>query len=204
LSESDIDALTNQRDLGAVFSLTSPIEGTVIERTATIGATVGPEDNLFKIIDVSRVWIDANVFEKDIQRVKLGQPVKVSVQSFPGTTFSGKVILVASVVDPETRSVKVRTEVPNHDARLKPEMFANVQIITDSSSSAISIPQSALMNDGGQSVVFVATGAGYEKRPVVAGLQSDNRVEIRDGLKAGDKVVIKGNYLLLQQGRGEQ
>ena len=204
MSESDVDALANQRDLAAVFSLKSPIEGTVVERNATIGATVDPDANLFKIIDVSRIWIDANVFEKDIQRVKLGQDVKVSVQSLPGSTLSGKVILVSSVVDPETRSVRVRTEVPNGDGRLKPEMFANVQIITDVNSTALSIPQSALVFDNGQPVVFVVSGSGYEKRSVVTGLQGNDRVEIREGLKEGDKVVVKGNYLLLQQSKGER
>jgi len=204
LKDSDIDALASKPSLAAVFSLTSPIEGIVVERNATVGATVGTEANLFKIIDLSRVWIDANVFEKDLQRVKLGQGVKVFVTAFPGTTFSGKVILVSSVVDPETRSVKVRTEVPNPDGRLKPDMFANVEIITDLHPATISIPQSALLSDGGKTVVFVAEGSGYKKRVVTAGMQSSDRVEIIEGLNAGDKVVVKGNYLLLQQSKPEQ
>ncbi len=83
---------------------------------------------MFKIIDVSSVWIDANVFEKDLERVRRGQEVKVSVPAFAGVNFSGRVILISSVVDPETRSVRVRTEVPNPDGRLKPDTFANVQI----------------------------------------------------------------------------
>ena len=100
LKDSDIDALANKSSLAAVFSLNSPISGTVIERNATIGATVGSDANLFKIIDISRVWIDANVFEKDLERVRGGQEVKVSVPAFPGASFSGRVILVNSVVDP--------------------------------------------------------------------------------------------------------
>ncbi len=197
LRESDIDALASKSSLGAVFSLTSPISGIVIERNGTIGATVGSDANVFKIIDISRVWIDANVFEKDLERVRRGQEVRVSVPAFPGSTFSGRVILVSSVVDPETRSVKVRTEVPNADGRLKPDMFANVQIITDLHRAAISIPQSAVLDDGGKTVVFVADGSGYKKRVVTAGIRANDRVEITDGLIAGDKVVVKGNYLLL-------
>src|SRR5712691_4860735 len=204
LKESDVDALASKSSLGAVFSLTSPIAGIVIERNGTIGATVGSDANVFKIIDISRVWIDANVFEKDLERVKRGQEVKVSVPAFPGSSFSGRVILVSSVVDPETRTVKVRTEVPNPDVSLKPDMFANVEIITDVHRTAISIPQSALLSDGGHTVVFVAAGSGYEKRAVTAGIQSSDRVEILDGLQAGDKVVVKGNYLLLQQSKPEQ
>src|ERR1041385_7354244 len=100
LKDSDIDALANKSNLSAVFSLTSPISGIVIERNGTIGATVGADANVFKIIDISRVWIDANVFEKDLSRVRRGQEVKVSVPAFPGVTFSGRVILVSSVVDP--------------------------------------------------------------------------------------------------------
>jgi membrane fusion protein, heavy metal efflux system len=204
LKESAIDALVNKPDLAAVFSLTSPIEGIVVERNATIGATVGTDANLFKIIDISAVWIDANVFEKDLERVKVGQEVKVTVPAFPGTTFSGKVILVNSVVDPDTRTVKVRTEVPNPDGRLKPDMFANVQIITDLHRSAISIPQSAVLKDGDKTVVFVVDGNAYKKRVVTVGIQGNDRIEIVDGLNAGDKVVVKGNYLLLQQSKPEQ
>src|SRR6266851_6723085 len=131
LKQSDIDALNNKPDSPVVFSLTSPITGIVVERNATIGATVNSDANVFKIIDLSRVWIDANVFEKDLERVRRGQEVRVLVTAFPESSFSGRVILINSVVDPDTRSVKVRTEVPNPDGRLKPDMFANVQIITD-------------------------------------------------------------------------
>jgi cobalt-zinc-cadmium efflux system membrane fusion protein len=201
LQDSAIDALSTKSDLAAVFSLNSPIDGIVVERNATIGATVGPDANLFKIIDISRVWIDANVFEKDLERVKNGQEVKLKVPAFPNTTFSGRVILIASVVDPDTRSVKVRTEVPNPDGRLKPDMFANVEIITDLNRGGISVPQSAVLNDGGKSVVFVAEADGYKKRVVTEGIKGNDQVEIIDGLTAGDKVVVKGNYLLLQQSK---
>lgn len=201
LKESDIDSLPTRKSLSAIFSLTSPIQGVVVERNATIGATVGSDANVFKIIDISTVWIDANVFEKDLSRVKVGQEVKVTVPAFPGVKFSGRVILVSSVVDPDTRSVKVRTEVANADSRLKPDMFANVEIITDQHRAAISIPQSALLNDAGKTVVFVADGNNFKKRQVTAGIQSNDRVEIIEGLAAGDKVVVKGNYLLLQQGK---
>jgi cobalt-zinc-cadmium efflux system membrane fusion protein len=204
LKDSDIDALANKSSLAAVFSLNSPISGTVIERNATIGATVGSDANLFKIIDISRVWIDANVFEKDLERVRGGQEVKVSVPAFPGASFSGRVIFVNSVVDPDTRTVKVRTEVPNADGRLKPEMFANVQIITDLHKTTTSIPQSAVLNDEDKTVVFIAEGNGYKKQQVRVGLQNNDRVEIISGLNAGDKVVVKGNYLLLQQSKPDQ
>src|SRR5216684_147734 len=177
MKDSAVDALASKPDLTAVFSLTSPIEGIVVERNATIGATVGTDANVFKIIDISRVWIDANVFEKDLERVRRGQEVKVSVPAFPGSSFSGRVILVSSVVDPETRSVKVRTEVPNPDGRLKPDMFANVQIITDLHRTAISIPQAAVLDDGGKTVVFVSAGNGYVKRGVNVGIQGNGRVE---------------------------
>jgi len=201
LKDSAIDSLSKRTDLATVFSLNSPIDGIVVERNATVGASVGTDANLFKIIDLSRVWIDANVFEKDLQQVRPGQEVKLTVPAFPGSTFSGRVILINSVVDPDTRTVKVRTEVANPDSRLKPDMFANVQIVTALNRTAISIPQSAVLNDEGKTVVFIAEGNGYKKRQVQAGIQSNDRVEIVDGLSAGDKVVVKGNYLLLQQGK---
>lgn len=204
LSETTIDALAKKTDLAATFSLNSPIDGIVVERNATVGASVGTDANLFKIIDLSRVWIDADVFEKDLPRVRPGQEVKLTVTAFPQSTFTGKVIFVDSVVDPNTRTVKVRTEVANPDGRLKPDMFANVQIVTDVNRAAISIPQSAVLNDDGKSIVFVAQGTGYQKRQVQPGIQNNDRVEIVDGLNAGDKVVVKGNYLLLEQSKPGQ
>jgi len=203
LNNATIDALATKPGLAATFSLNSPIDGTVVERDATIGATVGTDANVFKIIDTSRVWIDANVFEKDLPRVRNGQGVKVTTTAFPGTTFSGRVIFINSVVDPDSRTVKVRTEVPNPDGRLKPDMFANVEIITDVNSTAISVPQSAVLEDNGKSIVFVAEGNTYKQRQVQVGIKNGDRVEIIDGLNAGDRVVTKGNYLLLQQSKPE-
>jgi len=203
LNDATIDALGTKPGLAATFSLNSPIDGTVVERAATIGATVGTDANVFKIIDTSRVWIDANVFEKDLPRMRIGQGVKVTATAFPGTTFSGRVIFINSVVDPESRTVKVRTEVPNPDGRLKPDMFANVEIITDVNSTALSVPQSAVLEDNGKSLVFVAEGNGYKQKQVQLGIKNGDRVEIIDGLNAGDRVVIKGNYLLLQQSKPE-
>jgi cobalt-zinc-cadmium efflux system membrane fusion protein len=204
LSDSAIDALASKPNLASVFSLNAPISGIVVERNATVGATVGSDANLFKIIDLSSVWIDANVFEKDLERVRRGQEVRVTVPAYPGVAFSGRVILISSVVNPETRGVQVRTEVPNPEGRLKPDMFANVEIITDVRRAAVSLPQSAVLDDGGKKIVFVATDKGYEKHIVTTGIQSDDRVEILDGLQAGDKVVVKGNYLLLQQSQPQQ
>jgi membrane fusion protein, heavy metal efflux system len=204
LNDAAIDALGTKQGLAATFSLNSPIDGVVVERNATIGATVGTDANVFKIIDTSRVWVDANVFEKDLPRVRVGQGVKLTTTAFPGTTFSGKVIFVNSVVDPDSRTVKVRTEVPNADGRLKPDMFANVEIITDVNSTAISVPQSAVLEDGGKSIVFVAEGNAYKQRQVQLGIKNGDRVEIVDGLNSGDRVVTKGNYLLLQQSKPEQ
>ena len=204
LKDSAIDALASRPNLASVFSLNAPISGVVVERNATVGATVGSDASLFKIIDTSNVWVDANVFEKDLGRVRRGQEVRVTVPAFPGVTFSGRVILISSVVNPETRGVQVRTEVSNADGRLKPDMFANVEIITDVRRAAMSLPQSAVLDDGGKKIVFVQTDKGYEKHIVTTGIQNGDRIEILDGLQAGDKVVIKGNYLLLQQSQSQQ
>lgn len=205
LSDSAITALAGKQSLvSSVFSLTAPMSGVVVERTGTVGATVGTDANLFKIIDLSSVWIEANVFEKDLERIRLGQAVKVTVPAFPESSFYGRVTLISSVVDPDTRTVKVRTEVPNRDSRLKPDMFANVEIVTAGRRTAVSIPLAAVLDDGGTSVVFVADGSSYKKKEVTLGLKSDDRVEIVSGLAEGDKVVVKGNYLLLEQSKAGQ
>jgi cobalt-zinc-cadmium efflux system membrane fusion protein len=205
LSNSAIDLLARKQTLvSSVFSLESPISGIVVERGGSIGATVGSDADLFKIIDLSSVWIDANVFEKDLGRVKVGQAVTVKVPAFPDSVYSGRVTMISSRVDPETRTVQVRTEVPNRDGRLKPDMFANVEIVTSAKRTAISIPINAVLDDGGRSVVFVADGKDYKKKDVTLGIKSADRVEIVSGLSEGDKVVVKGNYLLLEQGKAGQ
>jgi membrane fusion protein, heavy metal efflux system len=204
LTDAAIDALGKKPGLAATFSLNAPIDGVVVERNATIGATVGTDASVFKIIDISRVWVDANVFEKDLPRVRVGQGVKLTVTAFPGSTFAGKIIFINSVVDPDSRTVKVRTEVPNPDGRLKPDMFANVEIITDVKGTAVSVPQTAVLEDSGKSVVFVADGSTYKQRQVQVGIRNGDRVEIIDGLNAGDRVVVKGNYLLQQQSKSDQ
>jgi len=204
LSDAAIDSLSKKPGLAATFALTAPIDGIVIERNATIGATVGTDASVFKIIDISRVWVDANVFEKDLPRIRTGQGVKLTVTAFPGATFSGKVIFINSVVDPDSRTVKVRTEVPNADGRLKPDMFANVEVLTDIKRASLSVPQASVLDDAGKKIVFVADGKSYKQRQVQLGIETGDRVEIIDGLNPGDRVVVKGNYLLLQQSKPEE
>ena len=203
VSDAAINGMSKKTNVGpSVFPLYSPISGTVVERTGNIGATVGTDANVFKIMDLSSVWIDANVFEKDLERVRVGQLVNVKVPAFPEATFTGRVILISSTVDPDTKTVQVRTEVANPDSRLKPDMFANVEIVTAGRRQAISLPLSAVLDDGGKSVVFVADGNNYVKKEVTLGLKSDDRVEIAQGLNPGDHVVTKGNYLLMEQSKG--
>jgi cobalt-zinc-cadmium efflux system membrane fusion protein len=203
MSESAIAGLVKKQGLGsALFPLTAPISGTVVERDGSIGATVGSDANVFKITDLSSVWIDANVFEKDLNRIRMGESVKVTVPALPDRSFVGRVILINSIVDPDTRTVKVRTEVANPGGELKPDMFANIEIVTAAHTTAITIPLASVLDDGGKSVVFVATDKGYDKREVTLGLKSDDRVEISQGLSVGDKVVTKGNYLLMEQSKG--
>jgi cobalt-zinc-cadmium efflux system membrane fusion protein len=203
MSEGAIAGLVKRQGLGsAVFPLVAPISGTVVARDGSIGATVGSDANVFKITDLSSVWIDANVFEKDLSRIHMGESVKITVPAIPNRSFMGRVILISTVVDPDTRSVKVRTEVANPGGELKPDMFANVEIVTAGRTSAITIPLASVLDDGGKSVVFVAADNGYVKREVTLGLKSDDRVEIVQGLNVGDKVVTKGNYLLMEQSKG--
>src|SRR5262249_17679145 len=129
---------------------------------------------------------------------------KVTTAAFPDAGFYGKVTFISSVVDTDTRTVKVRTEVPNRDDRLKPDMFADVEIVTAARKTALSIPLAAVLDDAGKSVVFVSDGKEYKKVEVTLGLKSDDRVEITQGLKEGDKVVVKGNYLLLEQSKPDK
>lgn len=184
----------------STFPLSTPFAGTVIEKHAILGELAQPDKTIFTVADLSRLWIEANLFEKDLGRVKTGADAVVTVDAYPGEAFQGKLTYIAAVVDKESRTVQARVEVANPGGRLKPEMFATAAIRTSGTNGgagkALLLPQEAVVLMQGQPTVFVAEDGGFEPRPVELGDKLRGKVVIKSGIKSGEKVVTAGTYAL--------
>lgn len=189
--------LVGSSDTGiSTFVITAPFSGVVIEKDAVMGELAKPEGKLFTIADLSTVWIEADVSEKDLGKLSVGSPATVTVSSFPDESFKGKVSYISSIFDKETRTVKARIELPNPNRKLRIDMFARALIDLASSREALVLPQDAVLLVQGQSTVYVKTDDGFEARPVQVGDLLSKGVVINSGLKAGESVVTTGAYAL--------
>lgn len=198
MSVGRLEALSRTHRIEATLPLTAPLAGIVSERHLTLGETVeaGGQEPAFVILDTSDLWVHANLYEKDLARVHVGQAAEVTTPAYPGRTFRGKVTLVSPVLDPETRTAQARIAVANPDGRLKPEMFATVALHAGSI-RAIAVPAQAVMQDKGATYVFVQTGeTTFERRDVEVGPKAGGFVPVRSGLQAGDRVVTEGAFVL--------
>ncbi|WP_124949082.1 efflux RND transporter periplasmic adaptor subunit [Sulfuriferula thiophila] len=182
---------------GSVFALTAPFAGTVIEKKAVLGELAQPDAFLFTVADLSTLWIESDLFEKDLGKVRVGAQAIVTVSAYPGEVFKGRLTYISSTMDKETRTVKARVEVPNPDGRLKPEMFASAAINTTGASiKALIVPEDAVLLLQGQPTVFVAERDGFEPRAVELGERVQGYVMLKSGVAAGDSVVVSGAYAL--------
>lgn len=181
---------------GSVFPLTAPFSGTVIEKKAVLGELAQPDASLFTVADLSILWIESDLFEKDLGKVKVGAQAAVTVSAYPGEVFKGLLTYISSTMDRETRTVKARIEVPNTDGRLKPEMFATVAIGTGGSVKALLVPEGAVLLLQGQPTVFVAESGGFEPRAVEVGERVQGYAVLKSGVVAGESVVVSGAYAL--------
>jgi cobalt-zinc-cadmium efflux system membrane fusion protein len=183
---------------GSTFPLTAPFAGTVIEKKAVLGELAPVDQSLFTVADLSTLWIEADLFEKDLAKVRPGMQASVTVTAYPGEVFKGRLTYISSVVDKGSRTVKARVEVPNPDGRLKPEMFATAAIQTGSATKALLLPEDAVLLVQGQPTVFVATNGGFAfvPRAVEVGERAQGRIVIRSGVAAGESVVVRGAYAL--------
>lgn len=185
--------LEHQRD--AIYPVVAPLSGTVIEKHAVPGS-LAETDPLFVVADLSTVWLEADVFEKDLALLKTGSPATVSVAAYPDRPFQGRLTYVSSTMDTASRTVKARIEVPNTNTALKPGMFATARITSSATVRALVLPAQAvtLMND--KPTVFVLTPRGFEARSVETTSRPDGTVEVRAGLSPGDQVAVAGAYAL--------
>jgi cobalt-zinc-cadmium efflux system membrane fusion protein len=188
----------------ARVSLRSPFTGEVIERNATIGEVSDPNKTLFTVADLSTVWVRADFPEQQAGRLKTGLTVELGVSAYPDAIFRGPITYVGAVIDPTTRTVTARAEVSNADRRLRPEMFAEVTVVTDEQ-SVVTVPRTAVQQVGNRTVVFVVRGSHrFEFREVTITQAPGDYVQVLAGLAPGDEVVTQGSYALKSELLREQ
>lgn len=181
--------------LSARSTLRAPFAGVVLEVQAVTGETVAPERELATIADLTTVWIQGDLYERDLAAIAEGLIARVTVEAFPGETFTGRVTYVSDFLDPATRTAKLRCEVKNPDGRL--QMFARVEIASGNARATLAIPRVALQELDSETSVFVRTSdSRFERRSVMLGESSDEWVEITSGLTPGERVVTTGALML--------
>jgi Cu(I)/Ag(I) efflux system membrane fusion protein/cobalt-zinc-cadmium efflux system membrane fusion protein len=196
ISDQQVENLERTGQFKKTLTIYAPISGFVIEKNVLAGQKVMPGENLFKIADLSRVWVLGDVYEYELPFVKQGQEAKIILSYFPGETFSGKITYIYPYLNPETRTNKVRIEVGNPEFKLKPEMYANLEIHVDYGMK-LAIPADAVLDAGVKNFAFVDKGDGYfEPREVKLGVRGEGVYEVLGGVAEGERVVTSANFLV--------
>ena len=191
-----------QQRITSRFEMKSPMAGTVVERTVTPGQSVGgdPSHVLFTVADLDALQVVADVYERDLALVQVAQVATVTVEAYPGINFPGAVATVGDVVDPNTRTIKVRAWVNNESHKLKPEMFARLNLQVGDATPFLAIPKEAVLEIDGKEFVYVEETQGrYVKRQVKVGTASGDQVRILEGLQPGERIVTRGAVLIKGQ-----
>lgn len=197
LSDDVIESIRRGRKVPDRLDFDAPVSGVVLERLAMPGMMAETGQTLFRIADTSRIWVVAEIPESQLDAVGGGAKAIVTVTSLPGRTFAGTVGVVYPEIRMETRTVKVRVELDNEDGALLANMFADVAIEGGKAQPVVNVPDTAVIDSGDRQVVFLDLGGGrFEPRDVKTGLRGNGKVEITEGVKAGDRVVVAANFLL--------
>lgn len=196
VTDAQIAKLKETKQVERTTTLYSPITGFVVTRNAYSQTYVTPDTNLYEIADLSSIWVLVDIFEYEAPFVHVGQPASMQLSYLPGRTYRGRVAYVYPMLDPKTRTVKVRLEFQNPNYSLKPDMYADVQL-TINYGSQIVVPSEAVLNSGTKQIVFIAKPGGYfEPREIKVGNQFNGEYAVLSGLTPGEKIVASGNFLI--------
>ena len=196
MTEKEIARLSKDKKIHSLLPITASLQGTIVERKVTVGQVVQPADALFTVADLSHVWVVAELPEQQVSLVHKGDEAQVTIAALPGETLSGKLIYVSDMVDPNTRTVTLRMELPNPQRVFKPHMLANL-LIRKQGLNGLIVPDSAVIRVNDSDHVFVQTAASeFQLKPVQLGIRDGNVRRVIDGLKPGDKVVVEGSFHL--------
>jgi Cu(I)/Ag(I) efflux system membrane fusion protein len=195
--EPAIRELERTRDISLSLPWLAPQDGEILERNAVNGMRAGPGDVLFRIADHQLVWILVDVAERDLAQVAIGSGVTIKPRALPSSVFTGTVSLIYPHLNTQTRTARIRIEVPNPDQVLRPEMYVDAEIETDTAAPVLAVPESAVLDDGARRAVLIDKGNGrFEPREVKLGRRGGGYVEITDGATEGEAVVTSANFLI--------
>jgi len=201
ISDEQIAKLDSSGQVSRTLTFYSPITGFVTDRKAFPNTSANPDTELYTLADLSTIWVSADVFEYEVPFVKIGQSAEVRLSYYPGKTWKGHISYIYPTLDPSTRTVKVRIELPNPDFQLKPQMFADVRLQVNYGKSIV-IPQEAVLDSGIEQTVFVVRdGNSFEPRKIATGAKLDGKVVVISGLKPGETIVTSGNFLIDSESR---
>jgi RND family efflux transporter MFP subunit len=193
-----IDAIGTGTNVSATATVPAPIDGVITARTANVGLNVDPATELFTVVDLSTVWVVADVYETDFSRVQVGSPARVTTAAYPDVAFTGSISYIDPQVNPDTRTAKVRVEVPNPRGELRLGMYADV-LVTGAAASAAVVPRSAVQNVGDRTVVYVVSPqepATFIEREVRVSETSGDQVVVQSGVQPGDLIVTEGSFFV--------
>ncbi|MDT8069527.1 MAG: efflux RND transporter periplasmic adaptor subunit [Terriglobia bacterium] len=196
ISDDQIKKLDETGEVSKYMTFYSPVSGFVMDRKAFPQTAITPDMDLYQITDLSKIWVNADIYEYEVPFVKIGQTADMNLSYYAGKTYTGKITYIYPTVDPISRTVRVRIEFPNPKFELKPQMFANVSLQINYGTQVV-VPQEAVLDSGNEQVVFVARGDGYfEPRKIRVGPSLDGKVVVLAGLKPGESIVTSGNFLI--------
>ncbi len=195
-TDAQISALARSGKVRDVVTIYSPISGIVVDKQIDPQQYAAAGQDLYEVADLSSVWLTADLYEYEISDLKLGETVEASTEAYPGKIFRGKITFISPTVDPATRTVRVRAEIPNPTGELKTEMYVNV-LVRIRMPETVVVPASAIISTGTHRMVWVQKEEGvFEPRHVVVGATGGDSVQILEGLDAGEIVATSGGYLL--------
>jgi membrane fusion protein, copper/silver efflux system len=201
ISEADIERVARDGAAIEYLPVRSPTSGFVIEKNLVEGSAVEPGQRLFRIAPLDRVWLEAEVYEADFSLIEIGQKAVVTLPYLPGESYEGRVSFIYPYLASKTRTGRIRIQLPNPELDLRPDMYANVELLVPRGTRLV-VPVSAVLFAGERRFVFRALGAGrFEPRPVVLGLRSGEDIEVLSGLSPGDKIVTSGTFLIASESR---
>ncbi|HEK86822.1 MAG: efflux RND transporter periplasmic adaptor subunit [Candidatus Saccharicenans sp.] len=195
-SEEEVKKMAETHQINPVITLFSPIKGKVVELKVVPGEMVDQTKDMMTVLDPRVLWVEADIFEKDIAKVRPGQKVEITVPAYPEKSFYGRISYVGDILKNDTRTITVRTEVENPELLLKPGMFATLRIYLNGDRPVLAVPESAVCDQLGEKFVFVPQANGYQVRKVELGAKQDGFCEVLNGLKEGEEVVTSGSFQL--------
>ena len=206
LTDEEITSGKNgEEHSSGTLPIKSHINGVVVERNVVVGQFVDATTNAFKVMNSLSVWIDGQIYEKDLAKIQQNTNAVFTTTTYPNEVFLGRVIHIGQMVNEQSRTITVRGEFSNSNNKLKPHMFGELKVPIGTSSKAMMIPDEAVVKESGQEYVFVQTSdTAFEKRNVVTGTSADTMIEIKAGLKEGDTVVSRGVFYLKSESKKDE